>query len=188
MKNVGLTLFLVLLLAGVGCQRDGGETGRQTSKAGAAQVSARSEPLLITPSEQLTEKDAKQNQNKLPKLIVHKSPTCGCCQLWIDHMSAEGFDVEIVNTNQMNQVKSSLGVPSQHGSCHTAQVGGYFVEGHVPAQDVKRMLSERPKARGLAVPGMPLGSPGMEAGGRKQAYDTLLVTEDGVNVWAKHNK
>jgi hypothetical protein len=117
----------------------------------------------------------------LPLMVVHKSPTCGCCTLWADHMRAAGFPVEVRNVDNLEPVKSRVGVPFGKGSCHTAEVGGYFVEGHVPAADVKRLLAEKPDAKGLAVPGMPLGSPGMEMpDGRVQPYTVELVRNNGM--------
>ena len=126
----------------------------------------------------------------LPRLLVHKSPTCGCCTKWVDHLRANGFQVEVVETSDLPAVQARVGVPAGKGSCHTAEVGGYFIEGHVPAADIRRLLAEHPEARGLTVPGMPLGSPGMEApGGRKQPFDTLLVLRSGqTRVFARHNR
>ena len=116
----------------------------------------------------------------LPLLTVHKHPSCGCCGLWIDHMRQAGFRVEARDREDMAAVKDAAGVPQALGSCHTAEVGGYFIEGHVPAEDVARLLRERPAARGLALPGMPLGSPGMEhPDGIVQPHAVLLVLEDG---------
>ncbi len=115
----------------------------------------------------------------LPVVDVYKSPTCGCCKDWIKHLEADGFKVVAHDTDDVVRHKYRVGVPPGHGSCHTAEVGGYFVEGHVPAREVRRMLKERPRARGLAVPGMPMGSPGMEQGGRRDAYEVLLVNRDG---------
>lgn len=114
-----------------------------------------------------------------PTLTVYKSPTCGCCQMWVEHMEAAGFQVESRDRTDMGVVKDSLGVPSDLASCHTAVVGDYVVEGHVPAEHVARLLEEAPEARGLAVPGMPIGSPGMEMGDRRDPYDVLIVGEDG---------
>lgn len=108
---------------------------------------------------------------------VYKSPTCGCCRLWIDHLRAHGFDV-IAHDTGNNGMRARLGVPAELGSCHTAVVDGYVIEGHVPAREVSRLLRERPDALGLAVPGMPLGSPGME-GPRTDPYDVLLVSRNG---------
>lgn len=124
----------------------------------------------------------------LTTLVVHKSPYCGCCGLWVEHMERAGFDVEVREVDNLGPIKQALGVPAGAGSCHTAEIGGYFVEGHVPAQDVKRLLAERPAARGLAAPGMPLGSPGMETpDGRAQPYEVLLIAHDGsATVHARH--
>lgn len=126
----------------------------------------------------------------LPAMLVHKSPTCGCCSTWIEHMRAAGFAVEVRDVEDMGPVKEALGVPYGKGSCHTAEIDGYFIEGHVPAQDVKRLLAERPAARGLAVPGMPAGSPGMEMpDGHVQAYAVELVGLDGsTSVFARHGE
>jgi hypothetical protein len=116
----------------------------------------------------------------LPRMVVHKSESCGCCIKWVEHMQQAGFEVEVRNVDNVHPVKLRVGVPPGKGSCHTAEIDGYFLEGHVPAADVKRLLTERPAARGLAVPGMPVGSPGMEApDGRVQAYDVELVASDG---------
>lgn len=114
-------------------------------------------------------------------LRVAKSPTCGCCGAWVEHMRQAGFKVEVTDVGQdaLDALKIRLGIRPQHASCHTAQVGGYFVEGHVPATDVERMLSERPDGLGLTTPGMPIGSPGMEMGSQRDPYDVLLVKKDG---------
>jgi hypothetical protein len=117
---------------------------------------------------------------ELPLLVVHKSPTCGCCTLWADHMRAAGFPVEVRDVDNLEPVKSRVGVPFGKGSCHTVEVGRYFIEGHVPAGDVERLLAEKPDAKGLVLPGMPLGSPGMEMpDGRVQPYTVELVLNDG---------
>lgn len=112
-------------------------------------------------------------------LVVYKSPSCGCCRLWEDHMRGEGFAVVSRGVADLQAVKDSLGVASDVSACHTGVVGGYVVEGHVPATEVRRLLRERPDARGLAVPGMPIGSPGMEQGERRDPYDVLLLAADG---------
>ena len=112
---------------------------------------------------------------------VWKSPTCGCCKDWIAYMQANGFQARVHEDGNTDQ-RARLGMPVRYGSCHTALVGGYAIEGHVPVREVRRLLAERPKAVGLAVPAMPLGSPGMdgpEYGGRRQPYDVLLVLGDG---------
>jgi hypothetical protein len=109
---------------------------------------------------------------------VWKSPTCGCCKDWIAHLQAHGFRVQVHETGN-TAARARLGIDARFGSCHTAVVQGYVLEGHVPAREIVRLLAERPKALGLAVPGMPVGSPGMdgpEYGGRRDAYDVLLLT------------
>lgn len=116
---------------------------------------------------------------------VTKDPNCGCCGAWIEHMKANGFTAEIVNSDDMNAVKAKLGVPDDLASCHTAEIGGYVLEGHVPAASVKRLLAERPSARGLAVPGMPVGSPGMEVGGREDTFDVVLFGESQRAVYGR---
>ena len=124
----------------------------------------------------------------LPLAVVHKSPTCGCCHLWVEHMRNAGFQVEVRDTDNLNPIKERVGVPVGKGSCHTAEVGGYFVEGHVPADDIKRLLAEKPAAKGLVLPGMPAGSPGMELpDGTTQPYTVELVGRDGTtSPFARH--
>ncbi len=119
-----------------------------------------------------------------PALDVWKSPTCGCCHDWITHLQANGFQVTVHDVSEAAKAaqRLKLGLPDKFGSCHTALVDGYVVEGHVPAREITRLLKERPKAVGLAVPGMPVGSPGMDGPvyqGRKDAYAVLLVQKDG---------
>ena len=116
---------------------------------------------------------------------VWKDPGCGCCTLWVDHLKAAGFKVRSFEVNDMNAARAKNGVPQALGACHTARVGGYAIEGHVPAAEIRRLLKERPQAAGLAVPGMPLGSPGMEAD-RSQAYDVLLFTAGGRTSVYRH--
>ncbi|MEN5119026.1 DUF411 domain-containing protein [Luteimonas sp. TWI662] len=119
---------------------------------------------------------------------VHKTATCGCCGKWVEHMQRDGFEVETLDVENLAAVKTRLGVPDAMASCHTAEIDGYFIEGHVPAADVRRLLAERPDARGIAVPGMPMGSPGMEMpDGRSQAYTVELVAADGTHrPFAEH--
>src|SRR5262245_21416285 len=113
-----------------------------------------------------------------PVIEVFKSATCGCCALWVDHLRANGFTVKANDVSDLRAYRARYGVPDDVGSCHTAVVAGYAIEGHVPAREIKRLLAERPKARGLAVPGMPLGSPGME-GDRVDPYQVLLIEQHG---------
>lgn len=116
-----------------------------------------------------------------PEIQVLKDAGCGCCSAWIEILEAEGFAVSSrdVPRNLLMQAKMDLGVPPQLASCHTAQVAGYVIEGHVPARDIRRLLAERPDARGLSVPGMPFGSPGMGPETRREAYDVVLILNDG---------
>ena len=121
-------------------------------------------------------------------VTVYKNESCGCCKQWVRHLQQAGFAVDVHNIDNMGPTKERVGIPVAMGSCHTAEVGGYFVEGHVPADDIKRLLLEHPDAKGLTVPGMPAGSPGMEIpSGQTQAYDVFLVSKDGTtSVYAHH--
>mgnify|MGYP001819237419 CR=1 FL=1 len=122
----------------------------------------------------------------LEPITVYKSPTCGCCSKWVQHLQDNGFEVEAINQNDMNSVKSEAGISRQLASCHTAIIDGYVIEGHVPAADIKRLLKERPDVAGLTVPGMPMGSPGME-GHRKDRYEVLTYTRTGdTTVFSRH--
>ncbi|HYE43393.1 MAG TPA: DUF411 domain-containing protein [Caulobacteraceae bacterium] len=122
-------------------------------------------------------------------LTVFKTPWCGCCGVWLDRMKTAGFTkVTVVQLEDLGPTRRKLGIPDAYASCHTAVIGGYALEGHVPPQDVSRLLKERPAAAGLAVPGMPAGSPGMETpDGRRQPFSTMLVLKDGkAQVFARH--
>ncbi|HIE55716.1 MAG TPA: DUF411 domain-containing protein [Chromatiaceae bacterium] len=132
----------------------------------AAGVAAATMAMIATPAVMAAE------------VVVYKSPTCGCCKKWVQHMRENGFDVEVHEQYNVTPVKNRLGVPGQVRSCHTAKVDGYIIEGHVPADVVKRLLQEKPQVAGLAVPGMPMGSPGME-GFRKDPYNILSFTSEG---------
>ena len=113
-----------------------------------------------------------------PAILVHKDPDCGCCAGWVRHLEDAGFAVTVEETTDLQPVKKRLGVPADLAACHTAEVDGYVLEGHVPAAAVRRLLEKRPTAIGLAVPGMPAGSPGME-GGVPRRYDVVLFGADG---------
>ena len=120
---------------------------------------------------------------------VWKSSTCQCCGAWVKHLEANGFAVKVndTTTGALAALKREAGIGDKLASCHTAKIDGYFVEGHVPGSDIKRLVAERPDAVGLAVPGMPVGSPGMEQGDEFEPYDVLLVKKDGsTEVFAKH--
>jgi len=120
---------------------------------------------------------------------VYKSPTCGCCEDWVKHLRANGFAVSTHDVEDTGVYRTKYGIPDRFGSCHTGVIAGYGIEGHVPAADIKKLLASKPKAAGLAVPGMPVGSPGMEYGPRKDPFDVLLVKPDGAaSVFASYNK
>lgn len=121
-----------------------------------------------------------------PVIEVYKSESCGCCGAWVEHLKANGFTTRVTNVENPSDYRERAGIPDELGSCHTGMVAGYALEGHVPAAEIKRLLAERPKARGLAVPGMPLGSPGME-GPRKDPYEVFLVDSTGrATVYKKY--
>jgi len=127
-----------------------------------------------------------QQTAPLPVVKVWKTPTCGCCGKWVTHMEAAGFRVESTDVDNVDPIKKANGLPLSLGSCHTALVGGYVVEGHVPASDVRRLLREKPAILGLAAPGMPAGSPGMDIPG-SPPFDVLSVRKDGTtSVYATH--
>ena len=121
-----------------------------------------------------------------PPIDVFKSPSCGCCGAWVEHLKAAGFEVRVTDVDDTTAARKRLGMPDALGSCHTGTVGGYVLEGHVPAAEVKRLLAAKPKAVGLAVPGMPVGSPGMEVGTRRDPFDVLLVDRSGRSTVFAH--
>ena len=159
------------------------ETGQPTVIASAEAATARA-------SKPLAPKAMPAASTGLPALLVHKHESCGCCGAWVDHMRTAGFAVDVRNVEDMQPVKSRLGVPHEMASCHTGEIAGYFNEGHVPAGDIKRLLQERPDAKGLALPGMPVGSPGMEhPEGFRQPYTVVLVGHDGQpRPYSTHNQ
>ena len=120
-----------------------------------------------------------------PEVQVYKSPTCGCCEKWVEHLRAEGFTVRTSDVADVTPIKLENGIAPELSACHTAFVGGYVVEGHVPASDIRRLLAERPAVAGLAVPGMPVGSPGME-GPRPVPYEVFSFGARGVRSFSKH--
>jgi hypothetical protein len=128
----------------------------------------------------LTAVSSGQQKPKPIPISVYKSPSCGCCSLWVDYMRKNGFEAKVQDVENIGALKLKLGVREEFSSCHTTEVGGYIVEGHVPVEAVQRMLKERPKIAGIAVPGMPAGSPGMEVpSGKKDSYNILAFTSDG---------
>ena len=122
-----------------------------------------------------------------PTVSVTKDPECGCCSGWVDHLRKDGFVVDVVISTKLNQLKARLGVPSALVSCHTAEVDGYVIEGHVPADSIHRLLAERPALRGLSVPGMPVGSPGMEVEGQApETYSVIAFGSSGQRIFARY--
>ncbi|WP_439476840.1 DUF411 domain-containing protein [Brevundimonas sp.] len=120
--------------------------------------------------------------------MVYKTPTCGCCTAWVDHMRGAGFEAQVNELPDLRSIRSTQGVPEALASCHTVLVGGYVLEGRVPAADVRKLLAERPEGEGLVVPGMPLGSTGMETpDDQREPYETLLILKGGgTRVFARH--
>jgi hypothetical protein len=119
-----------------------------------------------------------------PSIKVFKDPNCGCCNEWVQHLRAHGFAAIVTETSEMQPVKARFGVPKALSSCHTAEISGYVIEGHVPAHAIERLLAEKPQALGLAVPGMPAGSPGMN--GEPEAYDVVIFTRDGQRLFGRY--
>ena len=119
-------------------------------------------------------------------IAVIKDPNCGCCTQWVEYLRRSGFQVTVTDTPEQPQISARMGVPKDLRGCHSATIDGYVIEGHVPAEDIRRLLSERPAAKGIAVPGMPMGSPGMEQGGMREAYVTVLFGDAGKKLFARH--
>lgn len=174
-RILSLSLLLTPVLLATACARASEEAVSSPATATASAVEATAGATI---------------DRELPLAIVHKTASCGCCGVWADHLKAAGFAVEIRDTDDMHPVKQRLGVPAGKASCHTAEIGGYVVEGHIPASDIKRLLTERPTARGLVLPGMPAGSPGMEMpDGYVQPYTVELVRTDGsTEPFAQHGQ
>lgn len=143
--------------------------------------------FLFWPAQETDAVASTETSEKI-EVVMYKNATCMCCAKWADHMETAEFSVEQVVPESLYDVKQEAGITQELASCHTAKVGGYVVEGHVPLEDVRRLLEEKPDAIGITVPGMPIGSPGMEVEGRPaDNYDVLLIHDDGTtSVWASH--
>ena len=180
MKRIAIGA-LALLLA-TGCTRTAPDAPAAALVEAAAPVSVAA-AAPVSPPEAKPVVDA-----TLPIVLVRRDPGCGCCELWVAHMQQAGFSVQMQDEPQMEAFKRQLGIPSGKESCHTAQIGDYVFEGHVPAQDIKRFLAEKPKAKGLVLPGMPLGSPGMEVPGTTpRPYTVERLEADGSTTpYAEH--
>ncbi|HYD54338.1 MAG TPA: DUF411 domain-containing protein [Gemmatimonadaceae bacterium] len=180
----GAALGAAMVLAAA-CGRSGGES-TQESAAGAAATGTTGGGLAAEVAAAQASASQATTPTEALTVTVYKSPTCGCCKAWVTHMEQAGFRVVAIDTNDLSGIKERHGVRPEHGSCHTATVGDYVLEGHVPAADVKRLLAEKPKVTGLAVPGMPQGSPGMETGA-KDPYEVIAFTRGGgSSVFAKY--
>jgi hypothetical protein len=177
MKAICGLVLLNLSIVGTGC-------------SGSAEPPPQAETVATDamPSAETEAADVKAMAADARLVVVHKDESCGCCHSWVEHLQQNGFRVIVRNVTNLDKIKQQVGVPHGMGSCHTARVGGYFVEGHVPAADILRLLEERPKAKGLTVPGMPIGSPGMEIPGEPaQPYDVHLIAADGTtSVFIHH--
>lgn len=124
---------------------------------------------------------------KPAEMTVYRSPTCGCCENWLEHVKESGIKIKDVVSDDMQAIKAKLGLPDKLASCHTAVIDGYVIEGHVPAADIQRLLQTKPKVLGIAAPGMPMGSPGMEVGNKKDEYEVKSFDKDGhFEVFASH--
>lgn len=162
--GIGVASVGVALLAGGCAPEASAEDGRTAAS---------------TPANAMVDATLAATIAETPTIKVYKSPTCGCCALWVDHMREAGFELDVEDTDDMIGVKVDAGLPLQLQSCHTALVDGYVFEGHIPAEVIARFLAEKPSASGLAVPGMPIGSPGMEFGDRVDPYDVLQFDAAG---------
>ena len=126
-------------------------------------------------------------EENVDRITVYKSPSCGCCGDWVKHLEENDFEVEVHDMDNLNPIKQEAGLTPALASCHTAFINGYAIEGHVPAKDIRTLIEQAPKARGLTVPGMPAGSPGMEMGDRQDAYQVLLYNDEGqTRVFAEY--
>ena len=189
-RSIPFNLLLAVgcALTATSCQADPGGSASTPGESHAATSPAPAAEIASPAQVPSTPVAASVAAEQLPQVLVHKSASCGCCGAWVDHLREAGFTVRVNETEDLNPIKERLGVPYGKGSCHTAEVGGYMVEGHVPAGDIKRLLLERPQAKGLVLPGMPIGSPGMEVpDGTVESYTVELVQPDGqIRPFAQH--
>ena len=142
----------------------------------------------IASAENIQTESARRAEVNARTITVYRSPTCGCCGQWIEHLKAHAFVVNDVVTNDMDQVKERFGISPELASCHTARLDGYFIEGHVPAEDIVRLLTEKPALKGLTVPGMPRGTPGMEMGAVRDDFNVYAVGQEAVEVFNAYRK
>ena len=185
---LAILVTLAPLSLATACAKTPGPEPEADRPAQAASARSPAPTTSASPSATTSASPAVAAPARTQQMVVHKSPTCGCCGAWVEHMRAAGFQVEVRETDDLHPIKQRVGVPLGKGSCHTAEIGGYFIEGHVPAEDVKRLLAQKLDAKGLVVPGMPAGSPGMELpDGRTEPYTVELVHRDGsTGAFATH--
>ena len=179
MNSIAGILLVFLVTGAVGCSRAADPARQEASAA---------EATSGQPADAMYAADAAAMAADPRLVVVHKNETCSCCHEWVEHLKKNGFRVVVHDVSNLGPVKERVGVPYGMGSCHTAEVGGYFLEGHVPAADIARLLEEHPRVKGLTVPGMPIGAPGMEIEGQEaQPYDVHLVAPDGsTSIYAHH--
>jgi len=151
---------------------------------------ATGQPNSVDDKQALQKPDKKpQSSGYRPSIVVYKNHHCDCCVRWVEYLEANRFNVRVVNVDDLGKEKERVGIPKGKDSCHTAEIEGYFIEGHVPADDIKRLIRVKPDAKGLTVPGMPIGSPGMERGLEFQPYEVLLVDKQGnTTVFSRQTK
>lgn len=170
-----------------GCSSRGSEAARTRVRARAGWVLGALALLAVAGALGVSGARVLAGNAALPEVVVYKTPTCGCCSKWIAHLRAAGFTVRATDLEDLEPIRRDWKVPRTLASCHTAKVGGYVIEGHVPAADIRRLLEQRPRIDGLSVPGMPIGSPGMEQGGAVERYDVLGFNAAGETlVFARH--
>ena len=183
-RRRALFVPIIALVSAAACSTAGNDTAAAADSATAGTAAARPaspSPASPTPGATVASIDSLV-------MTVYKTPTCGCCRAWVDHVRENGFRASATDVADVSPVKATHRIPAELHSCHTALIGGYVVEGHVPAADIKRMLAERPDIIGLAVPGMPSGSPGME-NGLVDRYEVIAIGKDGSRkVWATHGQ
>ena len=178
--TIVLALVLAAALAAAAC-------GRVPAPEAATSEIVANPPAVPTPVAPPVARETAPTPADALLVLVHKSPTCSCCEGWVQHLREAGFVVQVDDTEALDPIKQRLGVPRDKASCHTAEVGGYVIEGHVPAEDIHRLLAEKPQARGLALPGMPIGSPGMGEPGSGPPYTVELIAPDGSSTaFAQH--
>lgn len=184
LRSAALAPAAILL---VSCTSSRADTQPERTAQSEAATPATTAPATV-PATTPAEAPAQGVAASAPVISVYKSPTCGCCKNWVDHVKAAGFTVEVHDVDNLSDIKADAGVPASTRSCHTAIVGGYAIEGHVPAATIQRLLKEKPALAGIAVPGMPVGSPGMEVAGQPaDKYDVIAFKADGsTSVYESH--